>query len=134
MPGPRLTRHADDRCRRGINFQTTTAAAGTRDAAEWIDTHVSNLCRWIIHSAPKLSLQNDAAPNSGPQRHTDNRAPSASGSLPHLTHRGGVGVVLKNRGPAQFPGQSIGDPKSIKTGQVRRSYDHAAFTIPISGT
>src|SRR6185369_8418108 len=92
----RLACHAHDRRRRPKNLPTPTTTTRARNAAKRIDTHVPDLCRRTIHSAPQLAIENDAAPNAGSKRHTNNRFATHACALPRFTDRGSVGVIFED--------------------------------------
>ncbi len=129
----RLTRHSHDRRRGGKNFQTTTTAARTRNAAKRIDAHVSNLSRRAIHTAPQLAIENYAAADAGAERHADNRLATDGRALPHLADSGSVRIVLENRRQTKLLGQSSRETKAIETRKIWRLHDRAFFNVYRTG-
>src|SRR3989442_14871721 len=88
--------HRKDCRPRTKTSQPPPSPESTSPTPERIDALVPNFARRAVHPAPQFSVQNNAATYACPQSHTDDGATAATSSLPHFTHRCGVGVVLQN--------------------------------------
>src|ERR1044072_1504304 len=123
MARTRLARHPYNRRRRSKDFKTTTTPARARNTTKRIDTHVSYLRRRAIYTTPQLAVENDSTTNTSPERQANDRLTTNGGSLPHLTDRGCIRIVLEDRGQTKLLGQSRRQSKSIETRKVWRLHD-----------
>src|SRR5262249_47185699 len=112
---PSFPGHAYDRSRRRIDLQTPLAAALARDAAEGIDTHVSDLGGRAIDPTPEFSVQNYSSPDTCSERYANDRLAPASRALPHLTDGRGIRVVLEKCRQTKLTRQRRSQSKSIQT-------------------
>jgi hypothetical protein len=73
-----------------------------------------------IHSTPQLTIEYDSTTNTGPKRDADDRVASDRCTLPHLTHRRRIGIVLEHRGDVKLFRQSRAEREPIETRKIWR--------------
>src|SRR6266498_1408325 len=122
----RLACHPHDGGRRGIDFETTTAAARAGNAGKRIHAYVADLPSGSVRATPQFSIKDDSTTHAGAKRHANKSTVSLSRAAPHLTNRGSVGVIFQNHRPLEFTFQCSSQTKPIETGHVR-SFDNYSF-------
>src|SRR5881628_2251859 len=133
MLGQLFARHADNRGRGSIDFQTTEVTTLAFDATERLNAHVPDLSRSAINASPELSIKNNPAANPSAERQTNDCAVTARCTLPNLAEGGGVGVIFQQHAATQFISQSRSEFVSRQARYVRRINDHSGFRMNRSG-
>src|SRR5713101_4400481 len=129
MFGDFISRHAYDRGRRRVNFQTSNIAAFAFDTTEGLYAAVTNLTGRSVNAAPKFSVENDCASHASAEREADDRLAVARRALPHLAQRGRVRIILKQHRPVKRWSQRRRQTKAGQGRNVRRVNEYAGFRM-----